>query len=249
MDFDIREEQLLQQKELVKSLKEMNEIMWTLTKLLAQSGTPVVTAYQEPEKVNVLPRINPKDIYENSKIGDIITLQHMKYGETPFIVAGKDHDGPGLTTLINQYIICKKSWNKDWKGCDYQYSDISDWLDNEFYEGFVDKELIKTVMKKTGEYGNSDDIIVSPHKCWLLSDSEIGRRYFRKIDEGRRYPIFEYDTDRIRSEFDASSAADWWLRSPGTSSSNNNAYYVTADGSMSRNSVTISNGVVVGLCI
>lgn len=240
MDFDIREEQLLQQKELVKSLKEMNEIMWTLTKLLAQSGTP---------KVNVLPRINPKDIYENSKIGDIITLQHMKYGETPFIVAGKDHDGPGLTTLISQYIICKKSWNKDWKGCDYQYSDISDWLDNEFYEGFVDKELIKTVMKKTGEYGNSDDIIESPHKCWLLSDSEIGRRCFRKIDEGRRYPIFEYDTDRIRSEFDASSAALWWLRSPSTSSGSYYACHVMADGSMGNYNVTNSYGVVVGLCI
>ena len=79
---------------------------------------------------------------ENLSVGDEITITHDVYGDVPFIVIGKNHDGAGTATILSKEILqllpfdAKEASNSDSNrqkngNNRYLYSNLLQWMNSE----------------------------------------------------------------------------------------------------------------------
>lgn len=61
--------------------------------------------YKSNDHKIVIPYESPNFNIDDIKVGDEVIVPHDEYGEIDFVCIGKDHDGPGTTTLLTKYLI------------------------------------------------------------------------------------------------------------------------------------------------
>ena len=83
---------------------------------------------------------------ENLSVGDEITITHDVYGDVPFIVIGKNHDGEGTATILSKEILQLLSFDakeanntdsnrKSYGNNRYLYSNLLQWMNSEAEAG------------------------------------------------------------------------------------------------------------------
>ena len=110
------------------------------------------------------------------------------------------------------------------------------------------RAIIKPVKKKTTSGNKSTTIQTTNDSLWIASFKEVGL-YTTTVgysEEGETYPLFTDNDSRIKKV--NGSPANWWSRSPYTSST---TYFmnVYSAGNSDYNDASSSRGVCLGLCV
>ena len=138
-------------------------------------------------------------------------------------------------------------------------SNMRDWLNNTIVKALPRQwqSMIRTVKVLSSKGQTKADIVESEDKLFLLSQAEVGFNttevpYVNEVDasaESRVFSVFSSNNARIRKYYNGTgSAANWWLRSP-VSSSSANFMYVYSNGGSGNGNASTSNGVAFGFCI
>lgn len=73
--------------------------------LLSRNNIVTNSSDKTEEEDNIQPHGAYIDITNNLRVGDEIVVSHSVYGEIPFIVIGKNHDGDNTITIMSKYIL------------------------------------------------------------------------------------------------------------------------------------------------
>ena len=114
----------------------------------------------------------------------------------------------------------------------YKDSSIHSYLNSTFYN-LIDSQIRAVIKQVKIPYTNSgvqSGANGLSTKVFLLSGTEVGFSGVSYMNtEGAKLPYFDSASKRVA--YNGSSAAEWWLRSPRTSSSSH-VWYVESDGSV-----------------
>ena len=142
-----------------------------------------------------------------------------------------------------------------WPSCE-----MRTWLNNTIFPALPQqwRAMIKSVQVLSSAGATSANIVSSNDKLFLLSQAEVGFNasevpYVNEIDSGaerKTFSPFSSNNARIRKYYNGTgSAANWWLRSP-ISSSSANFYNVNSNGTSHTNYIASSaTGVAFSFCI
>ena len=109
------------------------------------------------------------------------------------------------------------------------------------------QNVIKQVYKKTSAGNQSDSIVTTAEKIFLLSEVEVhGAITCAKTGEGTQYALFTSGGSKVKMV--GASAAVWWMRSP---LGNQASYFCTVEisGSAYRELSSQLRGVAFGICV
>ena len=137
---------------------------------------------------------------------------------------------------------------------------MRNWLNNTIFPALPQrwKAVIKQVEVLSSAGGTSDTIVSSQDKLFLRSQAEVGFDtsavpYTNEIAAGadqKRFSMYSSNANRIKKTYNGTgTAANWWTRSPVSSSSANYCYVNGNGNSGTANSATSSLGVSFGFCI
>ena len=158
-----------------------------------------------------------------------------------FIFLGYNHYGRGEVILLRKDATGHQAYNGGNSGYNpYDGSQIDAFCDETFplrldpaIQGALVTVPIPTIIGHVnGTYQST--VVNLERKGFILSCPEVGLN--GTTTDGKAFPYFSSDANRIAYFDGTSTAVDWWLRSP-VSSSHDYAYRVYASGTQSNNRV------------
>ena len=152
---------------------------------------------------------------ENIKMepGLIIQFGHSALGNIECLLLDMEEFGERtIYTLASKKPITCRRYNET--ACSWSKSEIREWLNNEFYNGFAMKDNIMPVELETGKYGCKNITEKTTDKIWLFSEHELGVSFVRPwdVDEGESYP-FMGNTEILKEMMETDNPS-FILRSP-----------------------------------
>lgn len=141
-----------------------------------------------------------------------------------WLVLEEREDGTAL--LLSKYALDCKRYNNKYEDTTWADCGLRTWLNNQFLNSAFsaeEQQLIKTTHlenKSNPEYGTKGGV-ATDDQVFLLSYDEI-KRYFGAAPRDTEEKLIAYPTQYAKSQgvsTDNSGACVWWLRSPGSSSS------------------------------
>ena len=200
-----------------------------------------------------------EDVSKFWSVGDTCPLT-LSTGETVYPqIAGFKHDdkanGGGkaaISFITKDCLGTKYKMNDSW-------TNVGGWNDSKmrktnmpaFLATFPDilkSDIgIKTVNKRASAGNQSTNIITSQDRCWIPALIEVmGSSGASVPGEGTQYSLFTTNSSRIKKV--GAAAADWWSRSP-YSSSSYSFCAVSAAGAATIDIADTELGVALGFCL
>lgn len=209
-------------------------------------------------KAAVQAGINGLDLSKYWSLGDTKSVT-LTTGETIELqIAGFNHDtySDGVTapvTLVMKDCLNTKAQmnSSDTSAGGYPASAMKTWVENNIYNKLPSdlKTLVAPVKKKWyTTYDDASSLTEGNYNVWLLSEREVfGTNSFTVgTGEGTKYDIFTDNASRIKR---VNGTADYWWLGSCNRYGGGGFVYVNSGGGVGYAFATISNGVVVGLCI
>ena len=131
--------------------------------------------------------------------GDVVWLNHAKYGLIPFDVVGKNIDGAGLVTLISKNIVFKRYF--DINSIVYKESSLREELNGRFLEELEIRDYVQPVVKKTLSDTDHQRLVKSDEYVWIPSKDELGiyEMSANDLSESNRYPVIKNMSERAKT--------------------------------------------------
>lgn len=201
---------------------------------------------------------NIKSIKPLLVVGDVVGLNHEKFGEIAFEVAGINVDAPNTVSLISKDCVTKRRF--DPRHIVYVESSVQKWLNDEFLFGLEIVDHVCPVTKKTlSDYGHMR-LVKSLEYCWIPSRDELMLEEVKTADiyENSKYPLFVESANRIKKY--NGEAENYITRTAYKCdqsvklydtlySKSNYMYKVSKDGKLTACAGNREQGIVIGLCI
>ena len=132
-----------------------------------------------------------------ANVGDIV-----EFGETQWRILDVQN---GRALLLREYLLELIPYHNTFADVTWETSDIRQWLNNEFYNGFTSDEQAK--IAETNIINNDNPLHGTPG-----GNDTIDKIFLLSLDEVTKY----FDrSDREIALFETGDAGTWWLRSPG----------------------------------
>lgn len=149
----------------------------------------------------------------------------------------------GMLNCLEGAYVMNNEWTNEGG---YVASKMYETVKSVFYEKLPDdmKKHIKCVQKNEGAKEGQFYAMAFP-----FSEVEVfGTADYSYEGEGRQYPFYEKEENRIKKLGENGEACSWWLRSPRSTYST--AFcYVYSDGTLSGSSASYARGLSAGFCI
>lgn len=213
---------------------------------------------------------NPKDsgfdkngmMYTTLDVGSRVLLKHKVYGDIPFIVVDEDCediilDGTSAPlrlpsiSLMAESVVCKRIVGRNY--INWGYTELHDYLNEEFIEGFENPDIFETVVKYTricqfDKYGERR-IIGNTFTCWIPDLGEIGTLKKMSTPSIRTYKYFNKRKECRIKNYNG-EPCEYFTRTPNVmSESGSTLYSIKPDGSSGTHAISTACGVVPCLCI
>lgn len=110
------------------------------------------------------------------------------------------------------------------------------------------RAVMKNVSKLTSAGNQSETIVTTQEKLFMLSEVEIfGSIAYSKYGEGTQYAFFTNGSARVKTT--AGAASYWWVRSPNGSSAADFCAVSSSGAVSGNNGASYPTGVALGLCV